>query len=30
MDASLSLVLKVLEKGGVHCKLEGNTLTVLP
>lgn len=30
MDASLSLVLKVLEKGGVHCRLEGNTLTVLP
>jgi transmembrane sensor len=30
MDASLSLVLKVLEKGGVHYRLEGNTLTVLP
>ncbi|NML21169.1 FecR family protein [Pseudoflavitalea sp. G-6-1-2] len=30
MDASLSLVLKVLEKGGVHFRLEGNKLTVLP
>ncbi|RZS72742.1 FecR family protein [Pseudobacter ginsenosidimutans] len=30
MDASLSLILKVLEKGGVHFRLEGNMLTVLP